>query len=96
VVAKGKGSSRPKDLWNPDTIDKEEAYRLIDDARDALRLLRNSLPMGDRWLLGDYNKAFENIESLYSILHIGELTQDNQRDWNAHKAMLRKKGLTDT
>lgn len=94
-MAKAKGSYR-RNLWNPDLIDREEAYRLIDDAREALRLLRNATQMGDTWVLLDYNRAFEDVESLYSILHIGELTQDHQRRRKEEKEMLRRKGLTDT
>ncbi len=93
-MAKRGASSQRKQLWKPEKIDKKEAYRLIDDAREALRLLRESVKHGDRWAHMDYNRAFEDVESLYNILHMNELMQDTQQRRKEEREMLKREGLT--
>jgi hypothetical protein len=90
-VARGKSSSRSgKDLWEPKKIDRKAVDDKVTLAVHYLRKIPLDVQRQSILLDLDYNAAFEAVESLYGLLQMDRLAQDNERRKQIHMDAVRK------
>ena len=79
-----------KDKWQPDKLDRKAVVKALAAVRGQTNAVERDFSRNSICVDLSYGKLMEAVESLYSLMDVGALAQDNQRRYQEHKRKVKR------
>lgn len=79
-----------KDKWQPDKLDRKAVVQALAAVRGQTNAVERDFSRNSICVDLSYGKLMEAVESLYSLMDVGALAQDNQRRYQEHKRKVKR------